>query len=84
MTHRIPEAISDEPKISIDSRDIALHFYQNIYNAEPTIENYLNLKAEENRREYFDNTFSRLALAFGTPKELIPETLQLSVEITQK
>ena len=38
------------------------------YNNDPTFENKLALRDEELSREYFDNKFTRLAIAFGATK----------------
>ena len=43
----------------------------------------LELKKEENSREYFDNTFRRMALAFGAQEDQVESALKLVLPITQ-
>lgn len=48
------------------------------------MENKVALREEEISREYFDNKFARLALAFGAEEDEIEDVLNLYVTITKK
>ena len=48
------------------------------------MKNKLALREEEKSREYFDNKFTQLAIAFGAKEDEIEDALNLYLPITKK